>query len=134
MLGLPKISLPNARAASERLAAGEPPVEPPPVPVRLAVSGLPLMLAVTLSDPVRVPRVVGEKTTLIVQLEETAREGPQLLDWAKSPTVETPNRLSVAVPELVSVTVCGALTVPTGTPLKLKLYVDKEGAGPSAVP
>ena len=114
-------------------AGGEPPVELTPVPVRLAVCGLPIALSITLTDPVRVPRAVGEKTTLIVQLEETAREGPQLLYWAKSPAVAIPNMFSVAVPQLVSVTACGALVAPTATLPKLKLYVDKEGAGPLVV-
>jgi len=103
-----------------------------PVPKSETLCGLPGALSVTLSDPVLVPGLVGEKVTLIAQLEETAREGPQLLDWAKSPVVAIPDMFSVAVavPKLVSVTVCGALVAPTATLPKLMAFVDKEATGP----
>src|SRR5438552_3182368 len=59
-------------------AGGEPPVEPAPMPVRLAVCGLPLALSVMYSDEPRVPVASGVNVTLIVQLAPTASEVPQL--------------------------------------------------------
>ena len=53
-----------------------------PVPVRLAVWGLPVASSFTVSVPVRVPAAVGLKVTLIVQLAPLARDEPQLLVWA----------------------------------------------------
>ena len=54
-------------------------VDEPPVPVRLAVRGLPVALSVTASVALRVPAAVGLKVTLIVQLAPTARLAPQPL-------------------------------------------------------
>ena len=56
-----------------------------PVPVKLAVCGLPLALSVTVKVPVRVPVAAGANVTLIVHLLPAASELPQLLVWAKSP-------------------------------------------------
>jgi hypothetical protein len=50
-----------------------------PVPVRLAVCGLPAALSVTVIVPVRVPAAVGVNVTLIVQFALAAREVPQVL-------------------------------------------------------
>ncbi len=67
--------------------------------------------------PVRVPRWVGLKVTLIVQLFPAATELPQVLVWAKSPgsapVMVILVMLSVAFPVLVSVTGCAELAVPT---------------------
>ena len=82
-----------------------------PVPVRLAVWGLPAALSATLSVPLRVPVAVGVKVTLTVQLALAARvEGlkGQLLVWAKSPllapVIETLVMVSAELPLLVRVT------------------------------
>ena len=60
-------------------------VDEPPVPVRLAVRGLPVALSVMVTVALRVPAAVGLKVTLIVQLPPTPRLEPQPLVWAKSP-------------------------------------------------
>jgi len=49
-----------------------------PLPVRLAIWGLPLSLSVTVKDALRVPLAAGENVTLITQLDPTATELPQL--------------------------------------------------------
>ena len=79
-----------------------------PVPVRLAVCGLPLALSVTVKVPERVPLAAGVNVTLMVQLELAASELPQLLVWPKSallvPVTAMLEMLKAAPPELVSVT------------------------------
>ena len=60
-------------------------VDEPPVPVRLAVRGLPVALSVMVTVALRVPAAVGLKVTLMVQLAPTARLVPQVLVEAKSP-------------------------------------------------
>ena len=63
------------------LSAAEGPTATP-VPVRLAVCGLPVALSVTVTVPVREPAAVGVKVTLIEQLPPAATEAPQVLVWA----------------------------------------------------
>ena len=89
-----------------------------PVPLRLAVWGLPVALSLTDSVPVREPAAAGLNVTLIEQLAFTAKvdgEVGQLLLWAKSPAfvpvIVIPLMVSAAVPPFVSVTVCAALLV-----------------------
>ena len=76
----PTFWLENVSDVGESVAA-----DTPPMPVSVAVCGLPLALSVTVKVPVRVPVVVGRKVTLIVHLAPAASELPQLLVWAKSP-------------------------------------------------
>ena len=52
---------------------------PMPVPVRLMVWGLPRALSVIETDAVRVPRTVGVKVTLMLQLLPAGRELPHVL-------------------------------------------------------
>ena len=108
--------LPNARAVSERLAAGEP-VEPAPVPLRLTVCGLPAALSLTLSVALLVPLAAGVNVTVMVQLAPWATELPQLLVWAKSPLFDPIKLMLVMLKEdeplLVNVTGCDGLVVPT---------------------
>ena len=61
---------------------GAEPEEVTPLPVRLAVWGLPLSLSVTVNEALRVPVAVGENVTLIVQLDPVATELPQLFACA----------------------------------------------------
>ena len=72
----PTFVLPNVRldgfvdsVADEALA---------PVPVRLTVDGLFVALLVIVSEPVRVPVVVGWNVTLTVQLAPAAMLDPQV--------------------------------------------------------
>ena len=80
-------------------------VGPPPVPVRLAVCGLPLALSVITRLPVIVPLLLGAKVTDMVQVEPVATPFPQLLVWAKSPLAAILARCTGAVPKLVSMIV-----------------------------
>src|SRR5215471_8458464 len=84
-----------------------------PLPVRVALCGLPAALSETDSVPPRVPVVVGVKVTLIVQLPPAATELPQLLVWPKSPLALMLVMLSGAPPVLLRVTGCEALVVAT---------------------
>jgi hypothetical protein len=85
-----------------------------PVPVRLAVCGLPIALSATVNDPVLVPVAVGVKTTLIVQLVLAARLVPQVVvETAKSPVVEITRLVSATVCLLARVNTFAALLVAT---------------------
>ena len=96
-----------------------------PVPDRLTVCGLLLPLSVTVSVPVRAPTTVGVKVALIVHLVPAATELPQVLVWAKSPTVETLVIASAVVRLLESVTESGLLVVPTVLLANVSLVTDK---------
>ena len=50
-----------------------------PVPVRVAVCGLPVALSVTATAAVRIPEAAGVNVTLIVQVDPAARLEPQPL-------------------------------------------------------
>src|SRR5213082_2545082 len=107
-----------------------------PVPVRVTSWGLPLALSVILSVPVLAPTAVGVNVTLIVQLAPAASALPQLLVWSKSPLIAIAAIFSVALPALLSVTVSGALVLPTSCLAKLRLASDRVASGPlkNAVP
>ena len=96
--------MPKARLEGETLAPGA-----VPVPLRLALWGLPLALSVMLSEAARLPLAEGVKVTLMVQLPPAATELPQVLVWAKSlalvPVTVTLVIVNVALPVLVRVTV-----------------------------
>jgi hypothetical protein len=84
-----------------------------PVPLRETVCGLPVALSVTESVPLKLPEVAGVKVTLMVQFAAAARLEPQLLVCEKFPVTPIAEIVSVAVPELVSVTGIFELVVPT---------------------
>src|SRR5512142_1852956 len=70
------------------------------------------------SEAPRVPAALGLNNTLILQLAPAARLVVQLsFDRIKSPALVPPSPppviVNVAVPELVSVSTCGALVAPT---------------------
>lgn len=113
---MPTAWLANVNEAGERLTAG-PEVVPllAPVPVSGIVCGLPAALSVIVTAPVRVPVAVGLNATLIVQPAPAATELPQVppLANAKSPLTARLEIVSEALPELVSVTDCAVLVVPT---------------------
>ena len=68
--------MPKLRLVGDRLTTG---VVFVPVPLRLAVCGLPAALSVTLSVPLRVPVAVGVKVTLMMQLLPAATDVLQVL-------------------------------------------------------
>ena len=82
------------------------------VPVRLTVGGL-VAFVVMLSVPVRVPVAVGLKLNPMGQPAPAATVPGQLLVSPKSPVSTAPVIVSEVLPVFVSVTVCGALCVPT---------------------
>jgi len=102
--------VPKFRTPVEKLATGA-----LACPVRATVWGLNGSLSLTVSVPAWIPEAPrgGLKVTLIVQFAPAARPLPQLLVCAKSPLVPMPVMVSVFAPTLKSVTVPGALVVPT---------------------
>jgi hypothetical protein len=88
-----------------------------PVPESPTVCGLSEALSVAVTEALRAPVACGVNVTLMVQLAPAATDVPQVLVWAKSlmlvPVTATLVRESAALPELVSVTVCAVLVVPT---------------------
>jgi len=86
-----------------------------PVPVSDTTCGPPLALSLTVSNPVRVPVVVGLNVMLILQLPLATRELPQVPKppQVKSPEIVSVPKLMVELPPLVKVTNCAELIVPT---------------------
>src|SRR5436305_12986173 len=76
------------------------------------------------SVPLCVPELVGAKLTLIAQLAPAAKELPQPLLSVNCPEIDTPPMLTLALPVLVTVTICEALTWPPLTLPKLRLVGD----------
>src|SRR5690349_7958985 len=83
-----------------------------PLPDSEIAVGLLLALLVMLTEPVRLPDVVGVNPTVTVHDAPTASV-PQLLVWLKSPFAETPETVADVVPLLVTDTVCVAADWPT---------------------
>ena|SRR5438093_1459107 len=112
--------------------AGPEPVALAPSPVRLAVWGLLRALSIMFSAPARDPMAEGVNVTLIPQLAPIARLVPQLFVWAKSPLAAMLETVSGALPELVRVSACAALVVPTCCDPKVRLVEESvtAGAGP----
>jgi hypothetical protein len=80
---------------------------------------------VIVSVPVRLPAAVGVKVTEIVQPAPAATVVPQVFVSAKSPEAVIDVMDSPAVPELVSVTVCASLVVPSVWAAKVRLVVER---------
>ena len=123
-LAVPTFCPAKVKLEGVRLTAGR-----DPVPFRLADCGLPAALSVTFSAPVREPLVDGVKVTLTLQLAFTARDVGQLLVCPKSPVTLIPVMEREAVPQLLTVTVCGLLVVFTFCAPKAKLAGEKQTAG-----
>ncbi len=84
-----------------------------PLPVRLAVCGLPCALEVIVIAPVRVPAAVGMNVTLMVQPGPVAKPVPQLFVSRKSPLGTMLLMVSGAPPVSVSKMLWAWLDVPT---------------------
>lgn len=89
-------------------------VKSEPPPVNETVCGLFGAESEIDRSPVLVPPTVGVNVTLIVQEAPAASVPEQLLVCAKPPVVEMAIPVTLAVPELVSVTACEALVVFSG--------------------
>ena len=105
-------------------------VTPVPVPVRVALCGLPAALSDTERVPVRAPVAPGRNVTLMVQLAPAAKVVPQVVVSAKSeafvPAIETPLMVMVPLPVFRSVTVLALLVtftgwIPNGTVVGVRL-------------
>ena len=100
-----------------------------PVPERLTLCGLFTALSAMVRVPVRGPVVVGVSITEIWQLPFTARVAPQVFVSVKSPDVAIEAILRIAVPELVTVTVCPGLELPSAMLPKARLVPETAAAG-----
>src|SRR5437588_152731 len=101
-----------------RLVGANPTPGPVPFPLSATVCGLPAALSPSDSVPVRAPKAVGVKVTLMVQFPPAAKvvgRGGQALApvivAAKMPDAANELIVKAAVPVFVSVTVIGVLVV-----------------------
>jgi hypothetical protein len=109
-----------------------------PVPDKLTVELPPAALWLTVSVAARAPAALGVKLITIVQLPPAAM---LLLDVQLPPLtvnsvlpVEMPDRLSAAVPALLTVTDWLAAAVPTGDAPNASDAAESDAVGPPAVP
>jgi hypothetical protein len=97
-----------------------------PAPLRATVCGLFAAASVNVSEPLRVPVVVGAKSTPTEQVAPAAMLAPQvLLAMAKSPLVAMLVKLRVIGSAFVSVTDLAALVLPTATVPKLSELLER---------
>ena len=125
---------PNCSCAT--FSAGAAP--PTPVPVIVNVWGEVCAESTTEMEAVRVPESKGLKVTVILQLADVASTDWQVVVKVKSVALLPPSdRLEMfkaAVPELLSVTVCVPLDVPTVWLAKVRLVAFKLAAGVPLMP
>ena len=101
--------------AADKLTAA-----PAPVPLKLRVCGLPVALSVSDRIPVAVPTAVGVNVSATAQVPAAATEVavaqvvPEVA-MAKGPVTPIAVKVRLALPVLVTVTVCAGLVVPTGS-------------------
>jgi hypothetical protein len=103
----------KARLADDRLTTG---AGAKPVPVKPICCGLPMALSLIVTVPVMVPPAVGENVMLIVQLAAAASVDGlmgQLFVCEYCELATMPLMESGVVAELLNVTVCATLDVPT---------------------
>jgi len=106
-----------------------------PVPDRAIVAGEPVALLVTVTEPVAFPATVGAKITLNVRLWVGVRVTGVFAPLRLNPVPEaaTLEMATLALPVLVTVTVCAA-EVPVFTLPKLRLVVLNESTMVEATP
>jgi hypothetical protein len=124
VLLLPVATLPKLRAEDDALS-----VPATPVPASVTCCVPPVALSVTFSVPVTAPLAVGQKTTLMLQLAPAATVLPQVLPAEKGLAVAIELMVRVALPVLVSVTVCAELLLFTHSLLKFRLVGDRLTVG-----
>lgn len=96
--------------------------------------GLPAALSVIATTPAKVPVVVGEKVTLIMQFAPTATPEPQVFVCEKAPFAVMLAIVSATVPVFVGVTSCGPLVVPTNCAAKVSVVAERFTVGTPPVP
>ena len=110
-----------------------------PVPLSAMVCGLPLALSVKFSEALRLPAADGVNATLTAQVPLSVTVAPEQVSalLAKSLAFVPPNvtveTVRLAVPVLVTATVCGVLVAPTFCGLNVRLVGEKETGG-AAIP
>src|SRR5437588_529311 len=124
-----------------RLVGVNPTPGPVPFPLSATVCGLPAALSPSDSVPVRAPKAVGVKVTLMVQFPPAAKVvglvGQALapvLVAAKSPEAANELIVKAAAPVFVSVTVIGALVVASNLHPALTLVGVNPTPGPVPFP
>lgn len=109
-----------------------------PVPLRTTVCGEPVASSTIIRFATRWPAAVGVKTREMAQFEPGASGAVQLLVKLKSeglgPARETEEMFKAAFPELMTVSVCGAVEVPWLTEGKVNAVGEKVIAGAGATP
>jgi hypothetical protein len=110
-----------------------------PVPVSTAVCGLDEALSAKLRVALSIPDAEGLKTSATEQVLPGATVAPVqesdciVKSEAFVPVMETVETVRLAEPELATITVCGALFVPTISPPKLRA-VEESVAAAAVVP
>src|SRR5437588_655455 len=124
-----------------RLVGANPTAGAVPFPLRGSICGLPPALSPSDSVPVRAPKAVGVKVTLMVQFPPAAKAvglvGQALapvLVAAKSPDAANELIVKAAAPVLVSVIVIGARMVASNWLPKSRLVGTKPTPGPVPLP
>jgi len=111
VLVVPRVTEPKESELGATPATGAIPV---PVSATICVlPGTPPLLSVTVKDPEAAPAATGENVTLITQEDPAASVAPHVPDWPKCALATIDAMFRTADPELLRVTVCVALVVPT---------------------
>lgn len=123
----------NARLVGERETAGA-----LPVPLRVTACGELVALSAKLSEAESAPAAEGLKVTETVHDALIASDAPQVVVSVKEvafvPVMIMPERVSAAVPVLVSVTVCAAAEAPVLVAAKVRLAAERVTVGAVPVP
>ena len=109
-----------------------------PVPERATVCGEPVALSAMSSVAARAPVAAGLKVTEIVQEALAARDDPQVWVWLKSPAfvplIEIAREPRLAVPLLVTVTLCAVAAVPDLVEANVRAVAESVTLGAAATP
>jgi len=128
-------ALPPGETAADDEPDARPIVKSAPVPERATFCGLPLALSKIEAAPVIGPPAVGPKLSWMVQIAPATTVDPQLLlVWLKLALTEIPVMLNGPFPELVNVTGCAALVVPTVWLENVRLPGESVTNGVPAIP
>jgi hypothetical protein len=132
----PTVRLPNDSEVGDALAVGAGAAVP--VPVKPTASVPPAALCVMFSVPDRAPAALGLKLTETVQLPPAVTDPPaEQVPPATTKSVEVmlmPDRLSAALPVLLTVTLWAVVVTPTVVEAKLNEVGDTAATGAAAPP
>jgi len=110
-----------------------------PVPVRLTVWGDPVALSAINSEAANAPAAAGLNSTETEQVAPAASDVEQVFaeirkEVAPVPVIASDVRVSAAVPEFFTVTICAAVVTPTVVDAKVRLVGVRVTAGVAATP